>query len=361
MSCDRLASRPSTAEMKSEIQRRIGVKNADQYFMILGRYLSSKMSKSDFDRFCIRLIGRDKLSLHNRLIRTILENARRAECLPNKGRVVGSLSVQVDNGYKGSCLQSLFQDGFPVSPRKGRTPTPRGRKFRDKLSPLGPLGKTPNGTSDDSPSKVLQPPGVNELLSSGSRPPVEIKYVEDGEEVEQTTGRPNVRSRSPIAAPFGVCINGSRSEKPLFNNTPMGISSDTCLKLGELPDTISLRQRLEEKVKEKGLDVSLDFVNCLNKGVDVFLKSLITPTLAMASSRCHKLVHQQEHYRMIPGSNGMQPTQYSNRPIESVTASTLDFRVAMELNPTALGKDWQIQLEKISLQASNDRFETSTP
>uniref|UniRef100_A0A7N0UQ01 Transcriptional coactivator Hfi1/Transcriptional adapter 1 n=1 Tax=Kalanchoe fedtschenkoi TaxID=63787 RepID=A0A7N0UQ01_KALFE len=355
MSYDQLASRASTAEMKSEIQRKVGVKHADQYFMILGRYLSSKMSKSEFDRLCIRLIGRENLSLHNRFICTILKNARLAEeRQAKKRRVVGPLSVQLDNGYKGTCLESLCKDGFPVSPRKGRTPTPRGRKFRDKLSPLGPLAKTPNVLSEDSPSKVLEHPGATELLSLGSRPPVERNSVEDGEEVEQTAGSPSVRSRSPVTAPFGVRINGRGSKKLPSCDSSTGISTDTCLYLGELPDTNSLRQRIEKKVKAEGLNVSLDFVNCLNNGIDIFLKRLISPALEVAASKSKKVVHQQTHSRMVPGVNGIWPTQYPNKEMESATASALDFRVALELNPTILGEDWPIHLENISLHASEN-------
>uniref|UniRef100_A0A7N0UKW3 Transcriptional coactivator Hfi1/Transcriptional adapter 1 n=1 Tax=Kalanchoe fedtschenkoi TaxID=63787 RepID=A0A7N0UKW3_KALFE len=355
MSEDQLASCASTADMKSEIQRRVGVKHADHYFLILGRFLSSKMSKSNFDRLCIRLIGRENLSLHNRFIYTILKNARLAqECQVKKRRVVGPLSLHLDDGYQGSCLQSLCKDGFPVSPRRERTPTPRGRKFRDKLSPLGPLGKTPNVLSEDSPSKVLEQPGATELLSPGSRPPPEINSVEDGEEVEQTAGSPGVRSRSPITAPFGICINGRRSKKLLSNDSSPGIFTDTCLYLGELPDTNSLRQRMEKKVKAEGLDVSMDFINCLNYGIDIFLKRLISPTLEMARSKSKKAVHQQELSRMVPGLNVIWPTPYPNKPIESVTASALDFRVALELNPAILGDDWPILLENISFQASED-------
>ncbi|CAM8997066.1 unnamed protein product [Rhodiola kirilowii] len=350
MLCDQLASGASSAEMKSEIQRTVGVKNADNYFRVLGRYLSGKMSKSVCDRLCVRSLGRDNLSLHNRFILTILKNATCLEEPPvNKRGAVGLLSVQIDNGYKGSCLQSLCKDGFPVSPRKRRTPTFRGRKFRDKFSPPGPLDKTPNVISEGSPSKVLEQSGATELRSLGSRPPFDINSVEDGEEVEQTAGSPSVRSTSLVTAPFGICINRRGSKKLLSNDSSTGAFTDTCFTLSELPDTNSLRERLVKKVKAEGLDVSLDFVNCLNHGVDIFLKRLISPTLEIASSRSNTVICQQEQSRMGPGQNGN-----SNKPIQSVFASTLDFRAAMELNPTVLGDDWQIHLEKIFLQASED-------
>ncbi|KAM3233460.1 hypothetical protein P3L10_018819 [Capsicum annuum] len=41
---------------------------AEKYFNELSKFLSSKLSKVDFDKSCIRTIGRENIHLHNRLL-----------------------------------------------------------------------------------------------------------------------------------------------------------------------------------------------------------------------------------------------------------------------------------------------------
>ncbi|KAG7989956.1 hypothetical protein I3843_02G001200 [Carya illinoinensis] len=84
-----------TLELKTRIERSLGRQKAEEYFDLLKRFLSLKISKSNFDKLCINKIGR--------------ENA-------------------------------LCSD-IPQSPRKGRTLSIHDRKFSDHLSPLGPYGK----------------------------------------------------------------------------------------------------------------------------------------------------------------------------------------------------------------------------
>ncbi|PPS19109.1 hypothetical protein GOBAR_AA01419 [Gossypium barbadense] len=224
----------------------------------------------------------------------------------------------------------LYGDAFPPSPRKGRSPVSRDRKFRDRPSPLGPLGKTQSIVPEESISKT-QDQSATELLSLGSRPPPDVASVEDGEEVEQVAGSPGVQSRSPVTAPIGISINFSGARKSLPSYHP-----ETCQTKGELPDTRSLINRLQKKLETEGINIPVDCVNLLNNGLDAYLKRLIEPSIRLAGLRS-------------------QSRNYSQRAGErSFNASMMDFRAAMELNPRVLGEDWPLQLEKISLSSLED-------
>ncbi|KAG4212811.1 hypothetical protein ERO13_A01G008600v2 [Gossypium hirsutum] len=322
--------RIDTLELKSLIVRKIGHQRAEKYFDQLRKLFGLKIGKSEFDKSCVKIIGRESIPLHNRLIRSIIKNACVSKVPPSKTiRKVGS-NLQVGNGYQRNCLQSLYRDAFPPSPRKGRSPVSRDRKFRDRPSPLGPLGKTQSIVPEESISKT-QDQSATELLSLGSRPPPDVASVEDGEEVEQVAGSPGVQSRSPVTAPIGISINFSGARKSLPSYHP-----GTCQTKGELPDTRSLINRLQKKLETEGINIPVDCVNLLNNGLDAYLKRLIEPSIRLAGLRSRS-------------------RNYSQRAGErSFNASMMDFRAAMELNPRVLGEDWPLQLEKISLSSLED-------
>lgn len=336
-------------ELKLHIESKIGQQKAEKYFNLLTRYLSNKLSKSEFDHLCIALVGRENIPLHNRLIRAIIRNACVAKAPPEKYSKADAFSnAKLPNGYQRSSLQSLCRDVFPQSPRKGRTPNLRDRKFRDRPSPLGPHGKV-----EDSVPKVQEQQSATELLSLGSRPPIEVNSVEEGEEVEQAAGSPGIHSRSPVRAPLGISFGGKR--KSLNHGMTSFCNTETCHTSGVLPDFHSLKKRLEQKLEAEGLKVSTDCVNLLNNGLDVFMKQLIKPSIEMAASRFeHKLPNQVNSHQGISVLNGMRHSRSVQKPNKSFSASLLDFRVAMELNPRLLGEDWPLQLEKISMRASED-------
>ncbi|CAN6915847.1 unnamed protein product [Brassica oleracea] len=277
MGSDQNPSRSDTSEIKSLIYRLIGTQRADSYFHQLGRFFASRITKPEFDKLCLKTIGRQHLSLHNRLIRSVIKNATLAESPPSRYVKKGGSFVRLSNGK-----QSIR------------------RKFRDRPSPLGPLGKPQSVTTTTT--------SATELMSLGSRPPLE---VEEGEEVEQVAGSQSV------TAPLGVGMSLRRKAVSCsgFN---------TCQSSGELPDTRTLRSRLEME----GVKVSMDSVSLLNSGLDVFMRRLIEPCLSLASARC--------------GGDGQQ-----RRRVSSVSMS--DFRAGMELNPQVLGEEWPILLEKICL------------
>lgn len=348
-------SRIDTLELKALIIRKIGRQKAEKYFDLLKRLFTLKLSKCEFDKFCIRILGRENISIHNELIKGIIKNACLSKVPPLKGREAGgSLNVRNACGYQKNGLQSLYGDVFPSSPRKGRSPVNRDRKFRDRLSPLGPLGKPQSMTCEELASKAQEQQSATELLSLGSRPPVEVASVEEGEEVEQTAGSPGVQSRSPVRAPFGISMNMGGARKAINNGSVCSYQPETCHNSGELPDTRSLRSRLERKLEMEGLSVSVDCVNLLNNGLDAFLKRLIEPSMGLAGSRCGNGQSRQLNGHILSSLQRMLPGRYMQRSNTSIYASMLDFRVAMEMNPQILGKDWGTQLEKICLHASEE-------
>ncbi|EEF34891.1 uncharacterized protein LOC8272254 [Ricinus communis] len=347
-------TRINTLELKALLVKKIGHERADKYFDQLTRLFTLKVAKCEFDKLCVRIIGRENVPLHNRLIRSIVKNACLANVPPPKGikRVGSSLNVRTANGYQRNCLQSLYGDAFPPSPRKGRSPVNRDRKFRDRPSPLGPLGKPQSMVCEELNSRAQEQQSATELLSLGSRPPAEVASVEEGEEVEQAAGSPCVQSRSPVTAPLGVSMNLGGARKAISN---VSICSshlrETCLSSGMLPDTRSLRSRLERKLEMEDLSVSVDCVNLLNNALDSYLKKLIEPCMGLASSRCGRDHLRKDSDQFAPGSNEILPGRYMQRPTESVYASMLDFHAAMQVNPQILGGDWATSLEKISLGA----------
>lgn len=348
--------RIDTVEIKFEIERVLGPKKSVQYFDILSRYLSLKLSKGEFDKLCVGLFGRGNICLHNRLIRAIVKNACVAKTPPPRhGREEAHRNEKVPNENQRSSLQSLCRDDFPLSRRKGRTPILRDRKFRDQLSPLGPHGKCQMNSCEDSGLKSRQQPSAMELQSLGSRPPVDVISVEEGEEVEQASGSPSVYSRSPVRAPLGIPLNTKGTKKLLLHGASPFPFTESCQKTSMLPDTSSLKKRLEQKLGIEGLNVSIDCTNLLNNGLDVFIKRLLKPCLQTAPLKSAQTSLHQTHPRM-PVLNGMQPMGYSVKPNKSYSVSILDFKVATELNPRILGEEWPLKLEKISLRASEEPF-----
>lgn len=308
-------------ELKAAIYRKIGRQRTENYFDLLNRFFSYKLKKYEFDKSCKRIIGRDNLSLHNQLIRTILKNSFVGKVPLSRAKnvaVVASPNVKVSSG-------------LPVS---SRSLVNRDQKFRDRPSPLGPLGKSQQSET--------------ELLSLGSRPPIEVVSVEDGEEVEQAAGSPGIQSKSPVSAPLGISMyKGAR--KAL---TKQKFNSLTCQQTFELPDARSLMIILERKLEMEGLKISVDCANVLNIGLDCYLKRLIEPCIGLAGSRPMKEHPQDITGQRLSALNGMLPASgiYLPNPSNSINAVLSDFGVVMESNPCLLGGDWAVLREKACAQ-----------
>lgn len=309
-------TRVDTVELKAVMFRKIGRRRAEKYFDLLKKLFSLKVGKYEFDKSCVRVLGKENLCLHNQLIRTVLKNS----C----AGTVSPLRVKVHS------LNSV-----PFSPRNGRSPANRDRKILERPSPLGPLGKSQQSAT--------------ELLSLGSRPPIEVVSVEDGEEVEQAAESPSIQSRSPFTAPLGILVNKSTARKAISGGSQKKFHALTCQQTGELPDAKSLMNHLEHKLEMDGFNISVDCANVMNNGLDCYLKRLIEPCIQLAGSRS---VKKHPHQR-ITGLKGMLPVKerFLEKPSNSINASLLDFRVVMESNPSILGGDWPVLLEKACAHA----------
>lgn len=304
--------RVDTLQIKDAMYQKIGPQKAHNYFIHLERFLHLKMSKIEFNKSCIQIIGRENISLHNCLIQSILHNAK---IPPNEDRKAEVLNVKVANCSNRSHLQSLCVDTLDQAPRKCRSR--RDRKFKERKSPVGPLGKSPSITYES----ILQ-----EQQSGAGRP----LMVEDGEEVEQSGGR---RWWASVTAPVDVSFNIGGDRRGLhFTSLNNYCFSDTCQGGGELPDTNSLVLRMQKKLEEGGVGISRDGANLLNKSLDVYLKKIILQCVGIAGDPFNG--------KRMSGLNGISPKQQTY-------VNLLDFRVAMESNPFVLGEDWPLYLEKI--------------
>lgn len=323
----RYFSPEDTIEQKLQIERRLGCVKARKYFNILERFLSCKVSKREFDGICIATIGRENVPLHNHFLKSILKKACFSKmAVPRESKVEGCNN-----------LQSLCKD-FPQSPRRGRTPNLRDRRFRDRPSPLGPPhGKNISIGCEDSTPKIHEQPSNIHLQSGRNRLPL---FVEDGDdEVDQDSEILNLYKRSPIQAPLAIPTYNRRPRKYLCKGQSFGTVNDTCQSTGQLPDTVSLTKRLEQKLDMEGLKISMDAANLLNNALDVYLKRLIKPCLDLAASKSVNKISGPIQCRSV------------QRPTGSVSASISDFRTSVEVNPIVLGEDWSLNLEKLCLRS----------
>ncbi|KAG8063989.1 hypothetical protein GUJ93_ZPchr0004g38743 [Zizania palustris] len=117
------SSRIDLCEIKSNIVKKIGPERAKKYFKHLERFLSSKLSKNEFDKLCLMTLGRENLPLHNYLIRSILRNACQANGPPAinapklTGDVTNSELAFPPVWNNGNVLNEHVNDNRPLSRR----------------------------------------------------------------------------------------------------------------------------------------------------------------------------------------------------------------------------------------------------
>ncbi|ESQ46439.1 hypothetical protein EUTSA_v10000177mg [Eutrema salsugineum] len=402
--------RVNLGELKGHIVKKIGVEKSKRYFYYLGRFLSQKLTKSEFDKTCFRLLGRENLSIHNQLIRSILRNATVAKSPPSVQETghqtkpwVNACQSKGDGPEKSGSLvpnhtnqnDPVWSNGvLPISPRKVRSGM-RDRKIRD--SPLGSNGKVEhmlhqpicrednrgsvgmeNGDvsqSDDQRSgrcapderdgEFLRPvkkprlPNQDQVATAATR---DDENQEEQARLELTT--------SPLVAPLGIpfcsaSVGGSR------RTVPVSTSSDvvSCQDSVGLPDTEMLKKRMENIAIAQGLGgVSMECANTLNSMLDVYLKRLIKSCVDLVGARStngdpgkQTLDKQQSQSKMVNGvwpSNSLK-IQTPNGPPDITqdhhSVSLLDFRTAMELNSQQLGENWPTLRERISMRSFEEQ------
>ncbi|KAK7351433.1 hypothetical protein VNO77_10901 [Canavalia gladiata] len=329
------SSRIDLGELRAQIIKKLGVDKSKRYFYYLNRFLSQKLSKTEFDRLCFRVLGRENLPLHNHFIKSILKNACQAKTpppiLPAGAPKTGELALDISPGREDGHEQSVasFQNQNKKAPiwsngvltasqvRSGV----RDRKLRDRPSPLGPNGKVDSVShqsigTEDSGSKVDMENGIRtpcdyqrpiqhlqavaELPESergdtvqrpAEKPRIhgkglaEMSIVEDGEEVDQLNRLGF--SRSPLVAPLGIpccsaSVGGPRKALPVGGAGDF----DSCCDSGRLSDTDTLRRHMEQIAAVQGLGgVSMECANMLNNMLDVYLKRLIRSCVELVGVR----------------------------------------------------------------------------
>ncbi|RID47915.1 hypothetical protein BRARA_I04473 [Brassica rapa] len=314
--------RINLGELKGHIVKKIGVERSKRYFIYLSRFLSQKLTKSEFDKTCSRLLGRENLFLHNRLIRSILRNATVSSKSPLPP---AHLTKPVANGPEQR--ESLAPNHNDHVCSNGVRSGVRKRKMRD--STVDHHSHRLGGAADERDGEFL-------------RPVAKPQWKEQEEQVRVTL------SASPLVAPIGIqfcSAGGSRGRR-----VPVSTSADviSSYESGGLGETEMLRKRMESIAVAHGLEgVSLECANTLNAMLDVYLKKLIRSCVDLVGARStdgreQGLVKQQQSQNKVNGP--------SDRRQDERSVSLLDFRTAMELNPHQLGEDWPTLLERISIQ-----------
>ncbi|KAK1579068.1 hypothetical protein Q3G72_035300 [Acer saccharum] len=281
--------RINLAELKAQLAKRLGPDRSKLYFHYLNKLLSLKLSKVEFNKFCLRVIGRENVKLHNKLIHSILENACKANVPP-------LASTQDENGFE------ITSGGY------------------DEQN-----GESRSGISVGSD-------GDFSVVSSSHQS--EVLFVGDGKE-------PFTRSsiQPPLGIPFcSDSVGGARQAPHVARGGRCYSSYDT----GRLLDTEMLKERMQEIVVAHGLEgVSVDCASLLNNGLHVYLKRLIKSSVELVGIRSghHDLMgsNVHKHHSYVKPVNGGFPGY-------DFHISLPDFKVAMGLKPQQLGEDWPFKI-----------------
>ncbi|KAJ4899095.1 Uncharacterized protein Rs2_13046 [Raphanus sativus] len=346
------------AELKAHIVKKVGAERSRRYFYYLGRFLSQKVTKSEFDKSCHRLLGRENLPLHNMLIHSILRNASLAKSPPpTTGRHKSSVVGKEDGGPEGS--GSLVRNRNRNDHVWSNGVLPPKVATRDRPSPLGPNGKVesllhqPHCRDDKSGNRNMENGGPcryadergGALLDKGK---VAAPVSRDEEAREEERGRLGTLSTSPVVAPLGIpfwaaSVGGARRTVPVSTRA----NFIGCYDSGGLSDAEMLRKRMESIAVAQGLGgVSPECSSMLNSMLDVYLKKLIKSCVDLSGAR---------------STNGNQSNslqiQTSNQSSDTTQVSLLDFRAAMELNPSQLGENWPLLRERLLMRSFEEREE----
>lgn len=120
------------AELKDQLTRKLGSERSNQYFDYLKRFLSLKLSKIEFNKLCLRTLGRDNISLHNQLIRSILKNVCTRKIPPPKhddhSTTVGNNKFSDEVYHENGCIPAV-NTKYPTESL--------GRKSGKQAAPLG--------------------------------------------------------------------------------------------------------------------------------------------------------------------------------------------------------------------------------
>lgn len=320
-------SRINISELKAQLFKRLGPERSAQYFDCLHRLLSLRLSKFEFNKLCLKLLGKENLSLHNHLMRAVLHNAS-----------IESISPHIPVHSKGACVTA---DNRPLSLRKNLTTSvglngeanlvSLSRNLENKIGD----GVLENGSSRSHDSqKPLQHHQelIGDTFVSGQN------WFKSGALVVERENNAHKFSRSQLQAPFRTPFH------PFSGRSHCSRSYDN----NGLLDTNSLREQMQHIAADQGLeDVTLDCANLLNIGLNSYLKTLLVSCIQLARTSTSKQALkslQRDQLLQRLGNGVFLQEERSRFPI-----TMLDVRAAVELMPQELGEDWALLLERISV------------
>lgn len=391
-------SRIHLDELKAQIVKKLGPEGSKQYFYYLQRFLSLKLSKVEFNKLCLRVLGRENIPLHNQLIRSILRNACCAKSPPpasqkddasKHGTLIGSQEIASD-GYQqnGSHIGMAQASGSPglshggdmllVSPRKARSGS-RDKRSGDRRSALGPNGKTsfpqlstaaqpimengvlnppdsgrPVQQAEDERENVVSHPAKTPVVRRSLDGPADVHSKEQMELVVRND-RKAASFRSPLQAPLGVplcpvSIGGACRALPAASSSrSIGTLDD-----GTLLDSHALRDRMEHIALGQGLEgVSMDCANVLNHGLDSYIKGLLRSCIELVGARSgHELTKNNalKNHAPVKLINGVKPGHQYHMP----NSSTHQYQM-----PNNGAHQYQMQEQKILSPISLQEFKVA--
>lgn len=411
-------SRINAKDLKMQIVKNLGRERSQRYFVFLNRLLAQKLSKSDFNKFCIPILGLENISLHNQLIRSILTNALQAKIPPRISldkaafKAVGKKPYHGANVVNHVAAPSSSKNTVLTNGHILPTPTHKAKLFnhdeRTKDYPGASLtqnGRTevPFQSSVSSENNAVRENGFlapshlkrsMQQQGDSSEPPmkrpraecitpsnqaeavheingvVDNVTVEDAKELRQT-GDFNSK-RDPLQAPLGIpfcsaSVGGAQRSFTKVTDSS-SCSPGSSFHSGELCDTTALKKRMEKIAEAHDLvGVELDCANLLNKAIDAYLKCLIRSCAELVGARLNQPTHSSfKQQAQVNPINGVRPgnhTYVQNNPMSSEhtqrqntcnSMSVEDFTVAMELNPQQLGEDWPVLVEKIYFKSNEE-------
>ncbi|KAJ1270358.1 hypothetical protein BS78_06G048000 [Paspalum vaginatum] len=374
------STRIDVREIKSNIFRRIGPERAKKYFQHLERFLSSRLSKSEFEKLCLVALGRENLALHNYLIRSILHNASRA-CGPPlinnpklvRGATNSGHAVVPPVWDNGGALNQNVKENKPLSRRENILAQKSSLNHCETIiqengvDHLSDLRRTTQLKKSDHVEPLIKRLCVQKepfnlhhsLHNNGSAMPSRENL---GEEIVH-------QSQGAVQAPLGIQLpgnfGGAQKSLPLASFSSKN-TSDTCIEFGELCDTLLVKKRMDKIAEAEGLEgVSIGCANLLNNSKDIFMKQLIGSCVELVRARSehgklkHEALKQQLCRKLIKGVSLQNHISGQGViiPPETNSISMKDLKSAMELNPRLLGVNASLLLEKINSYDSTNSYD----
>lgn len=295
--------RINLSDLKSQLVKNVGPDRAKRYFQYFSKLLSQKLSKVEFNKLCISTLGSENLHLHNQLVHAVLKNAYQAKIPPQSSKPTYANGNTFQHSLRRSVSSINEKDEVVVSNGHLKRPF--------------------------------------HLLEEEHSVDESVKKHPKTENVEQNNAPPNL----PIQAPLGI---------PNRDQRPLTCKFNTSVDFGELSDSRTILNRMDQIAKMQGLDgVRLDTANLLNMGLDVHLKKLIgvcTELVKVKSSK-ERYMEKNKNVNGIWQESNVHTQSGGPASDNRRSISVNDFRVAMELNPRRSGEDWSLLLEKIRVSS----------